>query len=116
LWIAERDGVREGWICVLGCVEACRSVLTYRDKRQKQLQLVYRDRRGLCGCRVGFRSRSRYASTVGEWLAQKIKRAGPAGQLLYRVAGCAQGTAVDGEFKPRRWAGWLQRWARKVMA
>lgn len=38
--IMERDGVREGLICVLTCVEPCQSFQVRRDRESKQLVLV----------------------------------------------------------------------------
>jgi len=45
--IAEADGVTEGLICVLTCVEPCMSYEIYRDKAQKKLVLQPRQRKCL---------------------------------------------------------------------
>jgi hypothetical protein len=37
--IAERDGIKEGLICVLKCVEVCRSYQIYRDRATKRIRL-----------------------------------------------------------------------------
>jgi hypothetical protein len=45
--IAERDGIREGLICILTCVEPCRSYEVHRDRSQKKLVLESRLRKCL---------------------------------------------------------------------
>jgi hypothetical protein len=43
--IAEEDGITEGLICVLTCVEPCRSFEIYRNRQKKMLELVARNRK-----------------------------------------------------------------------
>jgi hypothetical protein len=43
--IARADGITEGLICVLTCVEPCRSFEIYRNREKKILELVVRDRK-----------------------------------------------------------------------
>jgi hypothetical protein len=43
--IAKNDGITEGLICVLTCVEPCRSYEIYRNREKKLLELVARDRK-----------------------------------------------------------------------
>jgi hypothetical protein len=45
--IAERDGITEGLICVLSCVEPCRSFTIRRDRHEKRLRLVAGERKCL---------------------------------------------------------------------
>lgn len=45
--IAARDGVREGLVCVLTCVEPCQTYEVYRNRETKQLELVSRKRKCL---------------------------------------------------------------------
>ena len=45
--IAERDGIQEGLVGVLTCVEPCQSFDIRKDKKQKQLKLVGRWRKCL---------------------------------------------------------------------
>jgi hypothetical protein len=89
--IAARDGIEEGLVCVLGCVENCRSLMTRKNKRQKTVDLVYAERRCL---HLYFYYRDREFGWMHvrlqswfpfpiqvcingrEWLAQKMKRAG----------------------------------------
>jgi len=37
LQIAERDGIQQGLICVLSCVEPCQSFAIRKNKKKKQL-------------------------------------------------------------------------------
>jgi hypothetical protein len=45
--IAARDGIREGLICVLSCVEPCRSFTVRKDRAAKRLVLVSQERKCL---------------------------------------------------------------------
>jgi len=45
--IARRDGIKEGLIAVLSCVEPCQGFDIEKDKKQKQLKLVSRRRKCL---------------------------------------------------------------------
>lgn len=45
--IAQRNGIEEGLICVLTCVEPCQSFGIQKDKKEKQLKLVGRWRKCL---------------------------------------------------------------------
>jgi hypothetical protein len=45
--IAERDGIEQGLICVLSCVEPCRTISVRRNARSRKLELVSQERRCL---------------------------------------------------------------------
>jgi hypothetical protein len=45
--IRDRDGITEGLICVLSCVEPCQSYNVLRDREKKQLRLAPAQRKGL---------------------------------------------------------------------
>lgn len=45
--IMERDGIEQGLICVLSCVEPCRTISIRRDARTGRLELVNQERRCL---------------------------------------------------------------------
>ena len=45
--ILERDGIEEGLICVLSCVEPCRTISVHRNARSRRLELVNQERRCL---------------------------------------------------------------------
>jgi hypothetical protein len=95
LKIAQRDGVKQGLICVLTCVEPCSSFDIFRNADAHRLELVSRFRKGLAlyhylihpifgfmyariqswlpfGIQIGMNGR--------EWLARMMDRAG----LSYR--------------------------------
>ena len=73
--IAQRDGIQRGLICVLSCVEPCRTFEVYHNRETRRLELVVRTRKCLFlyhywqhpefgflhACRLGFRSRCRWA-------------------------------------------------------
>jgi len=77
--IAERDGIREGLVCMLTAVEPCQTFELHRNRERKRLELCMRERKCLhmyryeihprldsytCGCRRGCRFRCRSTSTV----------------------------------------------------
>lgn len=45
--IAERDGIEQGLICVLSCVEPCRTISVRRNARTRRLELASQERRCL---------------------------------------------------------------------
>ncbi len=134
LAIATRDGVEEGLVCVLGCVESCRSLMTRKNKRQKTVDLVYSERRCL---HLYFYYRDREFGWMHvrlqswfpfpiqvcingrEWLAQKMKRAGlrftQQDNCFTELEDVGKAQRWMDGLIGRRWVGWLQRWAEKVM-
>lgn len=45
--IMQRDGIKEGLICVLSCVEPCRTISIRRERSTRRLELVKQERRCL---------------------------------------------------------------------
>jgi hypothetical protein len=45
--IAAREKIQEGLVCVLSCVEPCRTFEVYRNREMRKLELVARTRKGL---------------------------------------------------------------------
>src|SRR5204862_4862063 len=45
--IMEQDGIKEGLICVLGCVEPCQTISVKPDAAAKRLKLVSQERKCL---------------------------------------------------------------------
>jgi hypothetical protein len=91
--IAERDGVTEGLICVLTCVEPCRSFEIYRNRGKKILEIVARNRKclfvyhywidpyfGFMSARVQtwFPFSLQVCINGREWLAQRMRKKGMA--------------------------------------
>ena len=93
--IAQRDGIREGLICVLSCVEPCRSYEVHRDRKIKKLVLEPRLRKclhlyhywidpfvGFMHARIQswFPFQIRVCLNGREWLARQMDRQGMAYQ------------------------------------
>ena len=91
LRVAERDGIREGLIAVLSCVEPCRTFEIYRCREKKRLELVPRIRKclhlyhyfidptfGLMNARIQtwFPFSIQVCLNGREWLAREMDRAG----------------------------------------
>lgn len=89
--IAKRDGVKEGLICVLSCVEPCMSFEVRPNAEKKQLELKHRLRKclflyhywidplwGFMSARIQtwFPFQVQIYLNGREWLAQQMKRAG----------------------------------------
>jgi len=132
--IAVRDQIEEGLVCVLGCVEPCRSVTVHRNKRQKRLDLVYQERRCLhvyfyymdrefgwlhVRLQTWFPFAIQVCINGREWLGQKMRRAGMAFQqqdnCFTQLTDPRKAQRWMDQFLGKRWAGWLDRWARRVM-
>jgi hypothetical protein len=132
--IALRDRVQEGLVCVLGCVEPCRSVGVYKNRRQKHLDLVYQERRCLhvyfyyldrefgwmhIRLQTWFPFAIQVCINGREWLARKMCRAGMTYQqrdnCFTEIADPRKAQRWMDQLLGRRWAGWLERWAEGAM-
>jgi hypothetical protein len=93
--ILKRDGVQDGLVCVLTCVEPCMTYDIHRDRQAKRLELVRRLRKclhvyhyridpevGLCGLRLQtwFPFGLKVYLNGREWLARQMERSGLAYQ------------------------------------
>jgi hypothetical protein len=133
--IALRDQIREGLVCVLGCVEPCTSVGVRRNRRQKRLDLVYQQRRCLhvyfyyIDREYGWmhvRLQTWFPFTIQvcingrEWLGQKMRRAGMSYQqqdnCFTQIGDIRKAQRWMDQLQNKRWASWLDRWARQVLA
>src|SRR6202047_3569116 len=89
--IAARDKIEEGLVCVLSCVETCRTFDVYRNREKRKLELVSRIRKGLFLSQywmhrefgfVSARIQTWFPFSVQvclngrEWLARQMDRAG----------------------------------------
>jgi hypothetical protein len=132
--IAARDGVTQGLVCVLGCVENCRSLTTRKNKRQKRVDLVYADRRCMHlyfyyldrdfgWMHVRLQSWFPFSIQVcingREWLAQKMKRAGmefvQQDNCFTSIGDVGKAQRWMDSLMGRQWVGWLESWAKRVM-
>lgn len=131
--IVERDGVTEGLICVLTCVEPCQSFKVIKDKSQKKLKLVGRQRQclhvyfyyldpefGLMHVRL--QSWFPFTIQIGlngrEWLARQLDRHGiryeKHDNCFTRIDNLEKAQQLMYELDQRGWAGWLKQRARHV--
>jgi len=132
--IAARDGIEEGLICVLACVEPCRSYTMSRDRCQRHLVPVMRERRclhvyyyyadrefGLMHVRLQtwFPFPIQVCVNGREWLARKMRRAGlgfvQKDNCFTQIENLKKAQRWMDQFQQRRWASWLDRCARRVM-
>lgn len=96
--IATRDGINEGLIAILKCVEPCRTFDIHRNREEKKLELVSRERKclflyhywidprfGLMSARIQtwFPFSVQICMNGRDWLAQQMTREG----LSYVAAG-----------------------------
>jgi hypothetical protein len=90
-WIAQRDHIRDGLVCVLSCVEPCYSWTVTGNRNTKQLDLIKRERKclhlyfyyldrdfGLMHVRLQtwFPFSMQVCLNGREWLARQMDRAG----------------------------------------
>lgn len=89
--IVERDKIEEGLVCVLSCVETCRTFEVYRNREKRKLELVSRIRKclflyqywmhrefGFLNARIQtwFPFSVQVCMNGREWLARQMGRAG----------------------------------------
>lgn len=131
--IAERDGVKEGLICILKSIEPCHSYSVRGDRASRKLQLVweprkclhyyfyYQDREfGLIHVRLQswFPFPIRVYFNGREYLARALARAGiayaKADNCFTRIADIPRAQQLMDELSKRRWTGFLNALARRV--
>ena len=131
--IAERDGVTEGVVCVLACVEPCRSFTIRRDRDAKRLRLVSGDRK----CRhlyvydvdrdfgrMHIRLQTWLPLTIQvcvngrAWLARQLARAGVAVTQVDNgftaIADGPRAQTVADDLIDWPWEQWLRRLGHRV--
>jgi hypothetical protein len=132
--IMQRDQIQEGLICVLSCVEPCRSFVIHRDRGTKQIHPVARERKCLhlyfyyVDREFGFmhvRVQSWLPLTIDiyvngrEWLARRLTRLGmPFRQVdncFTAIADFPRAQQALAAWRDRDWAPVLAQWARRVM-
>lgn len=131
--VVERDGIQEGLVCVLSCVEPCQSFSVRRDQEKRQLRLVARERKclhlyfyfldrdfGLMHIRLQTWLPLTIQVCVNgrEWLARQMKRAGieyeQKDNCFASIADVPRAQALMDRLVDYPWARWLNRWARGV--
>ena len=133
LKIAERDGIKQGLICVLTCVEPCQSFAIKKDKKEKQLKLVSRWRKclhvyfywldreyGLMHLRLQTWAPFTIQVCVNgrEWLARQMEREGIGYQkhdnCFSRIDNLERAQQLFDLLNQRAWAGWLEKLAARI--
>jgi hypothetical protein len=128
--IAARDGIEEGLICVLSCVEPCQSFDIQKDKKKKQLKLVGRWRKclhlyfywldpeyGLMYLRL--QTWAPFTIQVGingrEWLARQMDMEGISHEkhdnCFTRIDNLERAQQLFDRLDQQAWAGWLEKLA-----
>ena len=131
--IAARDGITEGLVCVLSCVEPCRSFSVRRNRAQKRLQLVSAERKclhlyfyfldpdfGLMHVRLQTWLPFTIQVCVNgrAWLARQLTRAHiPYTQVdncFTTIANPARAQSLADDLADWPWERWLRRLAEQV--
>ncbi len=130
--LAERDHVQEGLICVLTCVEPCKSFALHRDRQARELRLVKAPRKclfvyfyfldrefGLLHVRLQtwIPFDLQVCLNGREWLARQLDKAGLAytrwENCFLRLADPARAQRLMDRLLKKRWAAFLDRYARR---
>lgn len=131
--IAARDGITEGLVCILSCVEPCRSYGIRKDRQTRQLSLRAQERKCL---HLYFYALDREFGLVHvrlqtwlpftiqvcvngrEWLARRLAQAGiPFTQVengFTALGDVGRAQALCDELTRRSWVPLLTAWARRV--
>jgi hypothetical protein len=131
--IMERDGIREGLVCVLSCVEPCQTYALKKDGQKKHLLLVPAERKclhlyfyfvdrefGLIHVRLQtWLPMSIQVCVNGrEYLARRLDRAGigyeKRDNCFVRIDDVPRAQQMMDELDRRHWARFLNAYARKV--
>jgi hypothetical protein len=131
--IQQRDGIAEGLICVLSCVEPCRAVTVRSDRATRRLRMVVQERKcahlyfyyadhdfGLMHIRVQtwFPFPLQVCLNGREWLVHQLTRAGVGfdrvDNCVTRVDDLARAQRLLDQLTTRRWARLLHRLAERV--
>ena len=132
--IMKQANIQQGLICVLSCVEPCKSYTIVRDPKQRQLKLkklerkclhvyfYYVDREfGLMHLRLQtwFPFTIQVCINGREWLARQMDRLGIAYEqqdnCFTRIENVPKAQQILNRLTKRHWLPWLNAWERKVM-
>jgi len=131
--IIQEDGIEEGLICVLSCVEPCKSFTIRRDREARQLVLVPADRKclhlyfyfidrdfGLMHVRLQtwLPFTIQVCLNGREWLARQMDRAGigyeQQDNCFTSIEDVPQAQRIFDRLTERRWPRFLNALARRV--
>jgi hypothetical protein len=131
--VMEQDGIKQGLICILTCVEPCKSFSMRRDRQSKHLLLVaetrkclhvyfyYVDREfGVMHVRIQTWLPFTIQVCINgrEWLARQMDRAGiryeQRDNCFTQITDFARAQQLADRLNRRKWAPLLDAWARRV--
>lgn len=131
--IMKEEGIEKGLICVLSCVESCRSYTVRKDWKEKVLALLLRERKCLhlyfyyVDPEFGFmhvRLQTWLPFTLQvcingwDYLEGRLRQAGigyeKRDNCFAHIDDVARAQRMMSRLVERKWAGWLQSWARRV--
>ncbi len=131
--IAARDGIQQGLVCVLSCVEPCQSFGIQKDKKAKQLKLERRWRKclhlyfywldrdyGLMHLRLQTWAPFTIQVCINgrEWLARQMDSKGipyeKHDNCFTRIDDIEKAQQLFTRFEQQAWAGWLEKLAASI--
>jgi hypothetical protein len=131
--ILERDGIRQGLVCVLSCVEPCQTYALRKDRQKKHLVLIPAERKclhlyfyfvdrefGLIHVRLQTWLPMSIQICVNgrEYLARRLDRAGigyeKRDNCFARIDDLARAQQMMDDLDRRNWTRFLNAYARKV--
>lgn len=131
--IAKRDGITQGLICVLSCVEPCRTYSVRRNREKKQLEVVparrkclflyfyFLDREfGLMHVRLQtwLPMPMQLCLNGREYLARRLARAGieyeQRDNCFTRISDLPRAQQMIDDLERRNWVGFLDAFARRL--
>jgi hypothetical protein len=131
--IAERDGVEQGLICILSCVEPCQTYALRKDREKKHLLLVPAQRKclhlyfyfmdrefGMIHVRLQTWLPMSIQICINgrEYLARRLDRAGigyeKRDNCFARIDDISRAQRMMDDLDKRKWAGFLNKYGRLV--
>ena len=131
--IMKKQGIEKGLICVLSCVESCRSYTVRKDADAKWIGLLLRERKclhlyfyyldpefGLMHVRLQTWMPFNLQICINGWeyLERRLLRAGigyeKRDNCFAHIDDLTKAQKIMDRLVERKWAGWLQSWARQV--
>ena len=131
--IMQQQGIEKGLICVLSCVESCRSYTVRNDWKEKILAMLLRERKclhlyfyyldpefGFMHVRLQTWMPFNLQVCINGWdyLERRLIRAGigyeKRDNCFAHIDDMAKAQKIMDQLVERKWAGWLQSWARQV--
>lgn len=131
--IMEKDHIKEGLVCVLTCVEPCRTVKIEKDREEKKLKAMFRDRQclhiyfyfvdrefGLMHVRLQTWLPLMIQVWINGWefLARRLDREGieyeKRDNCLAHIGDFSRAQQIMDSLLERKWTGWLDLLAKRI--